>query len=320
MNIHRAINLAISSLWLVGDNLDLGFSTGFKVCTSLMIGQKVVINRRQQIICSEHSLIKRITSLAICFLFAGMLPVYGLIFSLESSSLLASQGGNTDSDVFDSQQMIKEEPKMEPQYQPQEEGLRYEQPVDRIEPTESYPQQIPQRNVKRGKPAPDIREVQPDGRSLPQNFDNMKKKVKQKKRSRKEAAEEMPPVAPKIAPISQTRKTDPQEESLTRLVHELEFGTLSRSITMLRGLVRDYPEDSDYKKLLDMSLALQDADTWYSYQRHTPSPTLSQSEEPQKKPELKPIPQIQASSDNPRVNELKKSSWLLIRNNYKKNN
>lgn len=306
----------------MGDNLGFGFSTGFKVCTSLMIGQNVVINKKLQIICSEHSLKESVTSLAISFLIAGTLPVYGLNTSPESSWLLADSSNNSDSDVFDSQQMIKEEPRVEPQqYQPAE-GLRYEQPVERIEPQESIqiPVQLPQRNAKRAKAAPEIREVIPDGRSLPQNFDNMKKKVKQKKRSRKEAAEEMPPVAPKIVPLSQSQKADPQEAALERLVHELEFGTLARSITMLRGLVRDYPEDMDYKKLLDMSLALQDADTWYSYQRHTPSPTLNGGGEPVKKPDQKPIPQIQASSDNPRVNELKKSSWLLIRNNYKKSN
>lgn len=306
----------------MGDNLGFGFSTGFKVCTSLMIGQNVVINKKRQIICSEHSLKKSVTSLAISFLFAGTLPVYGLNKSPESSWLLADSSNNSDSDVFDSQQMIKEEPRVEPQqYQPAE-GLRYEQPVERIEPQESIqiPVQLPQRNSKRAKAAPEIREVIPDGRSLPQNFDNMKKKVKQKKRSRKEASEEMPPVAPKIVPLSQSQKADPQEAALERLVHELEFGTLARSITMLRGLVRDYPEDLDYKKLLDMSLALQDADTWYSYQRHTPSPTLNGGGEPVKKPDQKPIPQIQASSDNPRVNELKKSSWLLIRNNYKRSN
>ncbi len=289
-----------------------------------------MINRKEQIICSEHSFRKNVTSFVFCFFFSGTLPIDGLQLKQESSIYIANSGNNTDSDVFESQQMIREEPKVEPNFQNQtqtqpEEGMRYEQPVERIDSSspdsyEQAPRQIPTRNAKRGKAAPDIREVVPDGKSLPQNFDNMKKKVKAKKKGRKPVEEEMPALAPQIVPHAQTtRRSDPQEESLSQLVNELEYGTLTKSIKLLRNLVNNYPEDSDYKKLLDMSLALQDADTWYSYQRHTPSPSLSQGDEPEKKAEPKPLPQLQASSENPRVNELKRSSWLLIKNSYHRN-
>ncbi len=234
-----------------------------------------------------------------------------------------------DSDVFEPEQMIKQEQsqqQLEPQPPSEAEAtaeeMRYEKQVERIEPPQLEPQPIMQRSAKRAKASPDIREVVPDGKTLPQNFENMKKKVKQK-RGRKQAEEEMPPVAPRIVPYSQaqaqTKKSDPQEESLQKLVHELEYGTLDRSIKVLKELINNYPEDTDYKKLLDMALSLKDADTWYSYQRNTPSPSLNQGDEDKPKPQPKPIPQIQASSDNPRVNELKRSSWLLIRNNYRKN-
>ncbi len=291
-----------------------------------MIGQKLVNNRKSQIICSEQSLKISLTSLAFSLLIAGALPVYGLQTKAESSTLIAKSSNNMDSDVFEPEQMIKEEPRSESQPQSEAEAtaeeMRYEKQVERIEPPQLEPQPIVQRSAKRAKPSPDIREVVPDGKTLPQNFENMKKKVKQK-RGRKQAEEEMPPVAPRIVPYSQaqaqTKKADPQEESLQKLVHELEYGTLDRSIKVLRELINSYPEDTDYKKLLDMALSLKDADTWYSYQRNTPSPSMGQVDEDRPKPQPKPIPQIQASSDNPRVNELKRSSWLLIKNNYRKN-
>ncbi len=303
-----------------------------------MIGQNLVNSRKSQIICSEPSLKKCASSLGLCLLMAGTLPVYGLQTKAESSLLIAKSSNNMDSDVFEPEQMLKEEHRSEQasntqsqqQIEPQApseaeataEEMRYEKQVERIEPPQQEPQPIVQRSAKRAKALPDIREVVPDGKTLPQNFENMKKKVKQK-RGRKQADEEMPPVAPRIVPYSQaqaqTKKSDPQEESLQKLVHELEYGTLDRSIKVLRELISNYPEDTDYKKLLDMALSLKDADTWYSYQRNTPSPSMSQGDEDRPKPQPKPIPQIQASSDNPRVNELKRSSWLLIKNNYRKN-
>ncbi len=333
VSIHKAINLAISSLWLVGDNLGVGFSTGFNVCTSLMIGQKLVKSRKSQIICSEHSLKKSVTCLCLSLFIAGTLPVYGLQTTHESSSLIAKSSNNMDSDVFESEQMIKEEPRIEsqtqtePQTQPQssvaqQDEMRYEKPVEQIDPPWQDAQPVTSRTSKRAKANTEIREVAPEGRSLGQNFESMKKKVKQK-RGRKVAEEEMPPVAPRIVPYNpvqpQAKKTDPQEEALQRLVHELEFGTLDKSIKVLRDLIATYPEDTDYKKLLDMANSLKDADTWYSYQRNTPSPSMSQGDEEKPKAQPKPLPQIQASSDNPRVNELKRSSWLLIKNNYHRN-
>lgn len=333
VSIHKAINLAISSLWLVGDNLGVGFSTGFNVCTSLMIGQKLVKSRKSQIICSEHSLIKSVTCLCSSLFIAGTLPVYGLQTTHESSSLIAKSSNNMDSDVFESEQMIKEEPRIEPQpptepqTQPQssvaqQDEMRYEKPVEQIDPPWQDAQPVMSRTSKRAKANSEIREVAPEGRSLGQTFESMKKKVKQK-RGRKVAEEEMPPVAPRIVPNNtvqtQTKKTDPQEEALQKLVRELEFGTLDKSIKVLRELIATYPEDSDYKKLLDMANSLKEADTWYSYQRNTPSPSMNQDDEEKPKAQPKPLPQIQASSDNPRVNELKRSSWLLIKNNYHRN-
>lgn len=335
VSIHKAINLAISSLWLVGDNLGVGFSTGFNVCTSLMIGQKLVKYRKSQIICCERSLIKSFTCSCLSLFIAVSLTVYGLQTAGLCSTLIAKTSNNMDSDVFESQQMIKEEPRIEPQPQAEiqaqsqvarEDEMRYEKQVDHIEPQEQEPQPIPSRTSKQAKANNEIREVAPegktDGRALGQNFESLKKKVKQK-RGRKVAEEEMPPVAPRIVPATQAptqvKKTDPQEASLQRLVHELEFGTLDRSIKILRDLIASYPEDSDYKRLLEMAGSLKDADTWYSYQRNTPSPSMNQGDDDKPKPQPKTLPQIQASSDNPRVNELKRSSWLLIKNNYHRN-
>lgn len=302
-----------------------------------MIGQNLVNKRKSQIICSERSFKKSVTCLYLMLYMAGTLPVYGLQTDSECSTLIAKSSNNMDSDVFESQQMIKEEPKIEPQPQTepqpqpqtaQEEVMRYEKQVERIEPQgqEAQPVPVPTRTAKRAKANTEIREVTPegktDGRALGQNFENLKKKVKQK-RGRKVAEEEMPPVAPHIVPYNQTqaqaKRSDPQEEALQKLVHELEFGTLDKSIKVLRELIATYPDDSDYKKLLDMAVSLKDADTWYSYQRNTPSPSLSQGDDEKPKAQPKPLPQIQASSDNPRVNELKRSSWLLIKNSYRRN-
>lgn len=287
-----------------------------------MIGQNLVNSRKSQIICSEQSLIKLASNLGFCLVMAGTLPVYGLQTDCQSSTLIAKSSNNMDSDVFEPEQMIKEEPQPPSEAAATAEEMRYEKQVERVEPPQQEPQPVVQRSAKRAKASPDIREVVPDGKTLPQNFENMKKKVKQK-RGRKQAEEEMPPVAPRIVPYSQaqaqTKKADPQEQSLQQLVHELEYGTLDRSIKVLKELINNYPEDTDYKKLLEMALSLKDADTWYSYQRNTPSPSLNQGDEEKPKPQPKPIPQIQASSDNARVNELKRSSWLLIKNNYRKN-
>lgn len=108
-----------------------------------------------------------------------------------------------------------------------------------------------------------------------------------------------PPVAPKIS--------DGKEELLlNKLVKELEVGTLMNSITLLRQLCSDYPDDPDYKQLLARAIRLRDGDVWYDYQRKTEY----KIEKP--KEEEKP-PTIIKPTSNESVNELKKSSWFLIR-------
>lgn len=111
-----------------------------------------------------------------------------------------------------------------------------------------------------------------------------------------------PPVQPP-SPTSQTKSAG-EEALLAKLVRELEFGTLANSISFLNQLVAKCPDDPDYKSLLTMALRLRDGDVWYQYQRKVDY----------KEPEVVKIPAtIMKPTPNDNVNELKKSSWFLIR-------
>lgn len=143
-----------------------------------------------------------------------------------------------------------------------------------------------------------------------------KKKLSSKKSKAKKALgkeeTEMPAVAP--SRISQpaeavkppVTKVASEEAILERLVKELEFGTLLNSITLLNQLVAKYPEDPDYNSLLAMAIRLRDGDVWYQYARK-----VDMKEDKASKPQA-PV-QIMKPTSNETVNELKKSSWFLIR-------
>lgn len=111
-----------------------------------------------------------------------------------------------------------------------------------------------------------------------------------------------PPMQPPEA--SAPPKSAGEEALLSKLVRELEFGTLQNSISYLNQLVAKCPDDPDYKSLLTMALRLRDGDVWYQYQRKVDY----------KEPEVVKIPAtIMKPTPNDNVNELKKSSWFLIR-------
>lgn len=141
-----------------------------------------------------------------------------------------------------------------------------------------------------------------------------KKKLSVKKSKDKRALgksePEMPPVAPKITQPDvaklPTSKPVTEEAMLGRLVRELEFGTLLNSIALLNQLVSKYPEDPDYNSLLAMAIRLRDGDVWYQYARK-----VDIKEDTTPKPQA-PV-QIMKPTSNETVNELKKSSWFLIR-------
>ncbi len=107
---------------------------------------------------------------------------------------------------------------------------------------------------------------------------------------------------------AQAGKTQGQEEIvLSKLVKELQFGSLKNSIALLNQLVREHPDDPDYNALLGQALQLRDSDVWYDYQRRTREEKRERSKEEQKQPEImKPVA-------NPNVNALKRESWFLIR-------
>lgn len=102
---------------------------------------------------------------------------------------------------------------------------------------------------------------------------------------------------------------DPEEASLRLLVHELEFGTLAKSISILQQLNQDYPGDPDYVRLLSMSLNLRDGDIWYSYQRKSDRPVPSMAPVQPPKPA---VPVLRQNPNNSYVNDLKRESWFLI--------
>ncbi len=138
------------------------------------------------------------------------------------------------------------------------------------------------------------------------------KKSKVKKALGKEDSG-MPPVAPAIKTSTQpvevkapVTKASAEEAMLARLVRELEFGTLLNSISLLNQLVSTYPEDPDYTSLLAMAIRLRDGDVWYQYSRK-----VDMKEDKAAKPSA-PV-QIMKPTSNESVNELKKSSWFLIR-------
>lgn len=141
-----------------------------------------------------------------------------------------------------------------------------------------------------------------------------KKKLSSKTSKSKKALlkeEEVPAVAPaRVSPPEVVKppvtKTASEEAMLSRLVKELEFGTLLNSITLLNQLVAKYPEDPDYNSLLAMAIRLRDGDVWYQYARK-----VDIKEDKTPKPQV-PV-QIMKPTTNDTVNELKKSSWFLIR-------
>lgn len=114
---------------------------------------------------------------------------------------------------------------------------------------------------------------------------------------------------PRKAPPAQRDGADPEEATLRLLVHELEFGTLAKSISILQQLNQEYPGDPDYVRLLSMSLNLRDGDIWYSYQRKSdrPAPSIAPAQPP--KPA---VPVLRQNPNNNYVNDLKRESWFLI--------
>ncbi len=173
--------------------------------------------------------------------------------------------------------------------------------------------------VENGGPDP-WTEVQPEVRNINDYTKNAKKSSKKKLSSKKSKAKkalgkeetEMPAVAP--SRVSQPPevakppvvKMASEEAMLERLVKELEFGTLLNSITLLNQLVAKYPEDPDYNSLLAMAIRLRDGDVWYQYARKVDI-------KEDKTPKASAPVQIMKPSANETVNELKKSSWFLIR-------
>ncbi len=111
------------------------------------------------------------------------------------------------------------------------------------------------------------------------------------------AKNDHPPVA--------AQRTSAEEAILVQLVRELEYGTLINSINILNQLVSKYPEDPDYRSLLAMAIRLRHGDVWYQYQRKV---DIKEEAEPK----IPPANIIKPTA-NESVNELKKSSWFLIR-------
>lgn len=114
---------------------------------------------------------------------------------------------------------------------------------------------------------------------------------------------------PRMAPPVQRNGADPEEAQLRLLVHELEYGTLAKSISILQQLNQEYPGDPDYVRLLSMSLNLRDGDIWYSYQRKSDRPTSAIAPAQAQKPA---VPVLRQNPNNTYVNDLKRESWFLI--------
>lgn len=141
---------------------------------------------------------------------------------------------------------------------------------------------------------------------------NSKASKKKKKNSKKDdeviqtapPRANVPPPPVSVVPAANTQKSASEEALLSKLVRELEFGTLQNSISYLNQLVTKYPDDPDYRQLLAMALRLRDGDVWYQYQRKVdykePAPVKIPATI------IKPTP-------SETVNDLKKSSWFLIR-------
>jgi hypothetical protein len=150
---------------------------------------------------------------------------------------------------------------------------------------------MPESKVSESAPAPKVKKVS-----------------KKKKRGRgSKVQDDEIPVAPAravVPPPTTPAKSSDEEALLAQLVKELEYGTLKNSIAFLNQLVTKCPEDPDYRSLLTMALRLRDGDVWYQYQRKVDY----------KEPEVVKIPaSIMKPTPNETVNELKKSSWFLIR-------
>jgi len=135
------------------------------------------------------------------------------------------------------------------------------------------------------------------------------KKKNKKSKGRQVVGEQIGTVPQRVAPAVPAvapQKTSTEEAMLSKLVKELEFGTLQNSIALLNQLTAKCPDDPDYKSLLAMALRLRDGDVWYSYQRKTEYKIEDKEIKPPPANIIKPVA-------NESINELKKSSWFLIR-------
>ncbi len=107
------------------------------------------------------------------------------------------------------------------------------------------------------------------------------------------------------------KQVDHEEYLLRQLVHQLEYGSLDSSITLLERLVQFYPQDGDYRELLTMAGNLKHGDIWYQYQSRAPGSAGSAPAQSIKQPEP-PKPVVRDRSANPSVNELKQELWLIM--------
>lgn len=115
-----------------------------------------------------------------------------------------------------------------------------------------------------------------------------------------------PMVEPELkAPSISYERGQAEELTLRKLVHELEYGSLTDSIKLLEYMVLNYPYDPDYRSLLAAARNLNTADIWYRYQRRLQLPPPSaKADEIQK--------MIKMPRKEKPINSLKQTTWFLL--------
>lgn len=104
-----------------------------------------------------------------------------------------------------------------------------------------------------------------------------------------------------------------EEATLKQAFESIKENNLTLAISLLSALAKAYPDNSDYSLLYSMALKRQDGEEWYRFQKWVARRPQSQA------PALPAFMTVRQAGDQDdqtyRLNELKKSTWLLLSRN-----
>ncbi|MBI5175032.1 MAG: hypothetical protein SFV17_25110 [Candidatus Obscuribacter sp.] len=114
-------------------------------------------------------------------------------------------------------------------------------------------------------------------------------------------------------PSSSENASFNEEATLKQAFESIKENNLTLAVSLLSALARTYPENSDYSLLYSMALKRQDGEEWYRFQKWVARRPQAQAPV---QPAFMTVRQAGNLGDQAyRLNELKKSTWLLLSRN-----